>query len=194
MKKVCVSLFCVLMSLTCSISYAQTTTIAKILAERDTTTKDPKKPSYCSGGVFKPCVCWPDVTKRVMYRPSVRECSGNAAIILSGSYAGAFSTVLRTGENADRIPIPSKATVNGCSQELASSVAPPNRCSLFKAQKVIKVEDDRGDASVHCMGTRGTSVYGRMARRITIKLADSPNDTNDPIVRVCLRSPLKGLN
>lgn len=177
-----------------SIAVAETTTIAKILTELDTTTPDPKKPKYCSGGVFKPCVCWQDVTKRVMYRPSVRECRGNAAIILSGSYNGAFSAVLRNRENADRIPVPSKATVNGCSKALASSVAPPNKCSLFKAQKVIRVNNDGGDITVHCMGSRGNSKYGSLARRITIKLADSPNDSSDPIVRVCLQSPLKNLN
>lgn len=173
---------------------AQTTTIAQIVSEIDTKTPDPKKPKYCSGGVFKPCVCWKDVTKRVMYRPSVKECRGGSAIILTGSYAGAFSAVLRNIENADRIPVPSKATVNGCSKELASSESPPNRCSLFKAQKVIRVSNDGDDVTVHCMGARGNSFYGRQARRITIKLADRPNDSSDPLVRVCLKSPLENLN
>ena len=176
-------------------AYSQAmTTVAKILAERDTTTKDPKKPKYCSGGVFKPCVCWQDATKRVMYRPSVRECGGKAAIILHGTYAGAFSAVLRNRENADRIPNPAIQTVNGCTKALASSAAPPNKCSLFKAQKVIKTSDDRGNVAVHCMGTKGTSSFGMTARRITIKLADVPNATTDPLVRVCLRGPDKNLN
>lgn len=172
-------------------------TIAKILTERDTQTANVKSPKYCSGGVFKPCVCASDVTKRIMYRPAVRECGGNAAVILFGPYLGAFSAVLRNVENADRIPNPkdlSQAMVNGCSRELADSAAPPNRCSLFKAQKVIRAEDSRGAIAVHCMGAAGSSVYGRKARRITVKLSDSPNSSNDPLVRACLGSPLKDLN
>lgn len=182
-----------------ALSHAQvTTTIQQILAERDTTTTDRQKIRYCNGGIFKPCVCWQHATKRVMYRPKVRECGGKAAIILSsnpnGSYVNAFSAVLRNVENADRIPDPRIETVGGCTKELASSESPPNRCSVFKAQKVIRAGDDRGDIKVHCLGAAGNSRFGKMARRITIKLADSPNDSNDPIVRVCLQSPLKNLN
>jgi len=169
-----------------------TVTVAEIMEQRDTTTPDVKKPRYCSGGVFKPCVCAKDVTKRVLYRTSVRECGRKAAIILTGSYAQSFSVVLRDAENKDRVPF--ATTVNGCSFALAQSVSPPNRCSVFKAQKVIKLSDDRGPVRVHCMGASGGSAFGKRARRMTVKLADSPNDSNDPIARLCLNSPTKNLN
>ena len=167
------------------------TTIAEIMAGRDTTTPDKKKPSYCNGGVFKPCVCAKDVSKKIIYRARVRQCGGKAAIILTGKYAASFSAVIRTGENADRIP--ANALINGCSV-FQRDVLGLNKCSVYKAQKIIKVEDDRGQATVHCLGASGYSSYFAKARRLTVKLANSPTDTSDPLVRACLYGPTKDLN
>jgi hypothetical protein len=172
---------------------AQVTTVAKILAERDTTTPNKKKPRYCTGGAirFKRCVCAPDVTKRVQYRPIVKECGRKAAIILNGTYASAFSAVVRNVENADRIP--KNALINGCSIYDRDTLG-LNKCSVYKAQKVLKYEDERGTVSVHCLGAPGTSSYFKNARRITVKLGDAPDSTNDPIARLCLAGPTKNLN
>lgn len=167
------------------------TTVSEIMAERDMTTKDVSSPRYCSGSVFKPCVCAPDVTKRVQYRPMVKECGRKAAIILSGKYAGAFSAVIRDVENADRIP--AKSFVNGCTK-YERDVLGLSKCSVFKAQKVLKYKDERGDVTVHCLGAAGNSAFFKRARRITVKLADRPNSSADPLARLCLYGPTKNLN
>lgn len=169
----------------------RTTTVAQILLDRDTTTKDVKKPHYCYGGIFKPCVCARDVSKKIMYRPSVRECKGNAAIILTGKYAASYSAVIRDNANADRIP--AHELINGCSIYERDTLG-LNKCSVYKSQKRILAEDDRGQITVHCLGARGSSAYFNRAQRITVKLSDSPNDTNDPLVRACLYGPTKNLN
>lgn len=169
----------------------RTTTVAQILAERDTTTKDVKKPHYCYGGVFKPCICARDVSKRILYRPSVAECKRNAAIILTGKYAASYSAVVRNNENADRIP--ANELINGCSVHERDTLG-LNKCSVYKSQKKILAEDERGQVTVHCLGAKGSSSYFNRAQRITIKLSDSPNDSNDPLVRACLFGPNKNLN
>lgn len=167
------------------------TSVADILASRDTTTTDKEDPKYCSGGVFKPCVCAADVTKRVQYRPIVKECGRKAAIILNGRYASAFSAVIRDVENADRIP--AKSFINGCTKYERDTLG-LNKCSVFKAQKVLKYEDERGTVSVHCLGAPGNSAFFKRARRITVKLADKPNSSADPLARLCLYGPTKNLN
>lgn len=63
-------------------------TISEIVEARDLETPEKKKPRFCRGGAFKPCVCPRDVNKKVQYRPAVKECNGKAAIILSGRYSG----------------------------------------------------------------------------------------------------------
>ena len=173
-------------------AFAQrTTTVAQILTERDTTTPDVKNPKYCHGGVFKPCVCAKYVSKKIMYRPAVSECKGNAAIILADKYAASYSAVIRNNENADRIP--AKALINGCSKHERDDLG-LNKCSVYKTQKKILAEDDRGQITVHCMGAKGSSAYFKRAQRITVKLRDSPNDNKDPLVRACLFGPTKNLN
>ena len=165
-------------------------TAEEILAERDLETPDKKKVRYCQGGAFKPCVCPSYVTKRVQYRPAVKECGGDAAIILSGKYLNAYSAVVRDNQNKDRWP---PQGINGCTPYERDTLA-LNKCSAFKVQKVIGVENETADAEVHCLGGSGYSTLFRNVRRITIKLADIPNSTNDPLARLCLVGPTKPLN
>lgn len=162
----------------------------EILAERKLNSKDKKKPKYCQGGAFKPCVCPRDVTKRVQYRPAVSVCGGDAAIILSGSYLSAFSAVVRDGENKDRWPVNG---ANGCTP-YETNVLGLNKCSVFKVQKIVGVEDPEADAEIHCLGASGYSTLFRRVTRITIKISDIPGTNDDPLARLCLAGPTKPLN
>lgn len=149
-----------------------------------------KKPKYCNTGPFKPCVCASDVPSIVQYRPSVRECGRKAAIILSGKYKDVFSVVVRDKENKDRWPVNG---INGCTPYETNVIA-LNKCSAFKAQKVIQVENSAGDASVHCLGASGYSTLFKRVTRMTAKIADVPNATTDPLARWCLLGPETPLN
>jgi hypothetical protein len=163
--------------------------IKQIITERAFTAIK-RNPRYCSGGVFKPCVCAPDVPSIVQYRPAVRECGRKAAIILSGKYKDVFSVVVRDVENKDRWPA---SGINGCTP-FETNVLALNKCSAFKAQKVIPVESKDGDATVHCLGASGYSKLFSRVRRMTAKLSDVPNSTADPLARWCLRGPANPLN
>jgi len=179
---------------TAHLASAQTATekswsIADILNERAFKTIV-SKPRYCQGGVFKPCVCPRDVPSIVQYRPSVKECGGKAAMILSGKYKNVFSIVVRDRENKDRWP---PQGINGCSAYERDTLG-LNKCSAFKAQKVIDVVDSRGDASVHCLGASGYSVLFKRVTRMTAKLSDVPNSNSDPLARWCLAKPTEALN
>jgi hypothetical protein len=168
----------------------QTWTVKEILKERDLTTLDKKQPRYCQGERFKPCVCASNVTKSVQYRPSVRECGRRAAVILSKRYLTAFSAVVRDRENRDRWPLQG---ANGCAA-YERDVLGLNKCSVFKVQKIIQIEDNKGDAELHCLGASGYSSLFRKVSRITIKLQDDPTSNQDPLVRLCLAGPDKPLN
>lgn len=165
-------------------------TAEEILAERKLNKKEKKKPKYCQGGAFKPCVCPRDVTAKVQYRPSVKECGGAAAIILSGKYLSAFSAVVRDYENKDRWPVNG---TSGCTP-YETHVLGLNKCSVFKVQKTVGVEDPTADAEIHCLGASGYSTLFRRVTRITIKIADIPGTTDDPLARLCLAGANKPLN
>jgi hypothetical protein len=177
------------------LAYSQSTgskqrwTVAEILNERQFRAIA-KNPKYCQGGLFKPCVCAKDVPSIVQYRPSVRECDGRAAIILSGKYKDVFSVVVRDKENKDRWP---PQGINGCTA-YERDVLALHKCSAFKAQQVLEIEDERGDATVHCLGASGRSPLFKRVVRMTAKLADIPNSTADPLARWCLRGPNQPLN
>lgn len=178
-----------------TLAYSQSTgskqrwTVAEILNERQFRAIA-KNPKYCQGGLFKPCVCAKDVPSIVQYRPSVRECDGRAAIILSGKYKDVFSVVVRDKENKDRWP---PQGINGCTA-YERDVLALHKCSAFKAQQVLEIEDERGDATVHCLGASGRSPLFKRVVRMTAKLADIPNSTADPLARWCLRGPNQPLN
>ena len=177
-----------------TMSHAQTSsekewTIAEVLSER----KEPvdiASPRMCDGERYKPCVCAPDVSALVQYRPSVKQCGGNAAVVLSGRYTTAFSVVVRDRVNRDRFP--SWPGFNGCSK--SQFEAGLSRCSAFKVQKVIAVSSTKGNAEVHCLGASGYSKLFRAVSRMTIKLKDVPGSSSDPLERLCLSSPKKALN
>jgi hypothetical protein len=164
-------------------------TVAEILNERQFREIN-KKPKYCQGGLFKPCVCAKDVPSIVQYRPAVQECGGKAAIILSGKYKDVFSVVVRDKENKDRWP---PQGINGCTA-YERDVLALLKCSAFKAQEVLDIEDARGDATVHCLGASGRSKLFKRVVRMTAKLADIPNSTADPLARWCLKGPAEPLN
>lgn len=163
--------------------------IKEILAERKLRSPS-RQPSYCQGGVFAPCVCAKDVSRRVQYRPSVKECGGNAAIILSGKYVDVFSVVVRDWENKDRWPVEG---VNNCTAFERDTLG-LNKCSVFKVQKVIGASHPKGDAEVHCLGASGYSPLFRRVVRITAKLQDVPGSNKDPLERLCLWGPADPLN
>jgi hypothetical protein len=164
--------------------------IEKVLSRKRA--KPSRRVRYCDGGRFQPCVCWRTVSKDMSYRPSLKECDGNAAIILSGKYYNSFSAVIRDRDNRDRWPAQG---FNGCSSEEATSESPPAYCSAFKAQYVFDHKAENGKkARVHCLGASGYSELFKDASRITVKLEDKPNSSDDPLVRWCLRSPNLLLN
>lgn len=164
--------------------------VSEILAERKESSIK-SKPRYCQGyGGFKKCVCAKDVPSIVQYRPAVKECSRKAAIILSGKYKDVFSVVVRDKENKDRWP---PTGINGCSS-FERDVIALNKCSAFKVQKIIPIENKDGDAEVHCLGASGYSKLFKRVVRMTAKLADIPNSTQDPLARWCLAGPAKPLN
>lgn len=167
-------------------------TVAEILSakRRD----KPRKPiNYCNGGRFKPCVCYYDVAREMQYRPAVAECNGNAGIALTGKYGKIFSAVVRDRENRDRFP-EAGSGYGGCTFEEANAVNPPNACSAFKAQQVLRIGSGKDQGRLYCLGASGYSTTFSQVTRVTAKLADSPDSSNDPIVRWCLRKPSLPLN
>jgi hypothetical protein len=179
---------------------AQTTTekrvwtINEILAERQEA-DDVKNPRMCMGNRFKPCVCAPDVTKLIQYRPSIAQCGKRAGVVMSGRYLTAFSVVVRDRDNRDRWPIQFPATgtgYGGCT--LAQARAGLGKCSAFKVQKIIKVKNENGDAEVHCLGQSGYHPLMKGISRMTVKLKDVPGSNADPLERLCLRGPTTPLN
>jgi hypothetical protein len=164
-------------------------TIEEILSEpRATPAKQPIE--YCNGGRFKPCVCSHDVSRDMRYRPSVKECGGNAAIVLYRKYLGAFSVVVRDKENRDRWP---RSGFGGCST-YERDVLGLNKCSAFKVQEKIPVDNGKVKASVNCLGASGYSSLFKGVRRVTLKLSDVPDSNKDPLVRWCLKKPSLPLN
>lgn len=165
-------------------------TIAEILEEKRR--DKPRKPiDYCNGGRFKACVCYQDVAREVQYRPAVAECGGNAAVALTGKYADIFSTVVRDSENRDRFP--ENSDFGGCTAFERDELG-LNKCSAFKVQQQIRIGSGRDRGRLHCLGAPGSSSLFARVTRITAKLADAPNSSNDPIVRWCLRKPTLPLN
>jgi hypothetical protein len=132
-------------------------------------------PARCNESVFKPCICHRRVPEDIIYRTNHPLCNNRAAAILKGDFRESFSIVLRDKLNRDRVaPI----GFNNCTQ--AEIDAGLSKCSIFKAQKVIRTLT----RTIHCFGLPG--VLMSKATRMTIKLADRPNSSDDPLVRVCL--------
>lgn len=138
----------------------------------------------CNESVFKPCICAGQVPDEIIYRKNYGACNNRAAAILKGDFKDSFSIVLRDKLNRDRVAPPG---YNNCSQwEIDLGLA---KCSVFKAQKVIRTNSK----TVHCFGLPGALLS--KATRMTIKLADRPDSSDDPLVRVCLNpNGTKNLN
>jgi hypothetical protein len=151
-------------------------------------------PGGSANADIEKCVCPNDVTSLVQYRPSILQCGKNAGIIVSGRYMSMFSAVVRDKENRDRWPAKG---VNGCSKSQVD--AGLGKCSVFKVQKIISVDNPKGDAEVHCLGASGYSALFRNVVRITIKppRGTSSTDVNTEAVRLerlCLHGPKFPLN
>jgi hypothetical protein len=159
----------------------------------EVTSKGPvrRKIRYCQGGRFAPCVCHQDVSRDMRYRPALKECNGNSAVILSGKYLNVFSAVVRDSENRDRWP---SSGFNGCSPALAQSESPPALCSAFKAQDIFDIGKGRKRSRVYCFGSSGYSELFKRVVRVTVKLSDKTNSNDDPLVRWCLKDPEEPLN
>jgi hypothetical protein len=139
------------------------------------------------GSIFKPCICADQVPSDIQYRSSLSACGGNAAAILKGGYADSFSVVLRDSQNRDRWPA---SGYNGCTAgEVEEGLA---KCSAFKCQKTVRSSDQY----ICCFGEPGSSSIMAGATRLTIKLADHPGSTTDPLLRLCLPGfdPTSSLN
>lgn len=163
-------------------------TVDEILNEKRK--PDPKSPiDYCQKGRFSPCVCPKDVARDMRYRPAVQECNGNAAIVLTGKYLSVFSVVVRDSENRDRWPA---SGFHGCSVSEAN--AGLAKCSAFKTQDRFYAGKKSKKAQFNCLGASGYSKLFKKVVRVTAKLADIPNSSDDPLARWCLNGPAKPLN
>ena len=131
----------------------------------------------CNESVFKPCICASKSPPQVKFRPRHGQCGGKAAAILEGEFANSFSVVLRDRLNRDRYP---SVGFNGCTKAQADMGLA--KCSAYKCQKTIR----SNGKYVCCFGGAGTSSILSKVTRLTIKLKDSPNDSNDPLARICL--------
>lgn len=168
----------------------RTWTIAEILAEPRIGGAGGE--ARCGGELgFKRCVCPEAVPSSVRYRPSVVECNGNAAAILSGRLLRAFSIVVRDSQNRDRWP-EAGSGYGGCSFSTANGDAPPNACSAFKTQSRFLAADET--IEVNCFGESGYSPLFADATRLTIKLTDDPFSNDDQLERYCLSGPDVPLN
>ncbi len=165
-------------------------TVEDLLAEGKLPKKS-RKPKYCNGQRFTPCICTKSLSADIQYRPSVKECNGAAAAILSGKYQKIFSVVLRDGENRDRYPTP-PTNFNGCSS--SQSLRGESRCSAFKTQDSFTIGRGREKRTVYCFGASGYSKLLENVVRITAKLRDVPGSNKDPLERWCLDSPTLPLN
>jgi hypothetical protein len=134
-RTLCVAILAALSSTSVCIAQTDTQrvwTVSEILAERQTPA-DVQKPSYCMGDRYKPCVCAPDVSKLVQYRPSIAQCGKNAGVVFSGRYLNIYSVVVRDKLNRDRFP--EQPGFNGCSS--SQYLAGLSKCSAFKVQKIL---------------------------------------------------------
>lgn len=165
-------------------------TLDETIAEKSP--KVPKgKTKYCHGGRFQPCVCYQYVSRAMKYRPAVEECDGNAGILFAKKYTGIYSAVVRDTENRDRWP---ESGFGGCTP-YERDVLALNKCSAFKVQDIIKVKTEKNQPyALHCLGASGYSTLFKKVTRITVKLSDSPDSNNDPLVRWCLKKPNQPLN
>ena len=151
--------------------------IFSIIVVAVTTSTSAVAQTFCNESVFKPCICASTSDPRIKFRSSLKACNGRAAVILEGKYKGAFSVVLRDRLNRDRV-IPDGFKHNCTSYEI--NTLGLNKCSAYKAQKTIR----KGSSTTFCFGLPGSKM--KKATRITIKLIDDPNGTNDVLIRQCL--------
>lgn len=120
--------------------------------------------------------CMQRVPPTVKYRPSLPQCGGKAAVILSGKYLRAFSVVVRDHKGNDRDPLNPE-----CAENL---------CSPFKEHHRLRLSG----ANVHCLGASGDSQVYKTVRRVTIKKTNPVRDIYRDIDRFCLKNGSSSLN
>lgn len=123
--------------------------------------------------------CNANVPAQVGYRPSLFECNGNSAVLLSGAQRDNYSVVVRrNGQFNDRDPNnPSCGT---------------NRCSPYKTQKRLELPAYQ----VNCLGASGFSSEFSGVQRISIKytaVVSNPSDTNQ-FEQYCLNDKQASFN
>jgi len=106
--------------------------------------------------------CNPNIPQTLGYRPSLFECNGNSALLLSGSLRNNYSIVFRRdGQFNDRDP--------------KNPTCGSNRCSPFKTQKRIELPDYQ----VNCMGDTGFSANYSQVIKLSIKFSAAITNAND---------------
>ena len=123
--------------------------------------------------------CNSNISSNVGYRPSLFECNGCAAVLMSGSFRSNYSVVVRRdGQYNDRDP--------------NNPTCGTNACSPYKTQKRIELPAYQ----VNCLGDSGFSPDYVPVNRISIKfggLVTNPNDANQ-FEQFCLANTRESLN
>lgn len=125
----------------------------------------------------------------VSYLPSVSQCDGKAAIVLSADLKNSFSVVVRACDNGDRDPCYNYLGVRSCGT---------NASSPFKVQKTIDAVIERQgvqtSAKIHCLKEAGNSKVYKMVRRLTIKRVDPVRNPAKDVYKICLPSRTRAFN
>ena len=131
--------------------------------------------------------CSRSFPKELSYYPTMSQCGGKAALIVTGRLKDSFSLVVRACDNGDRDPC--FTSIHSCGT---------NASSPFKVQKTIEaIVDKDGEqvpAKIHCLKEPGTSQVYRMVRRITIKRVNPVRNPSTDVLRICLPSRTKVVN
>jgi|GEM_PF-5331584 len=125
----------------------------------------------------------------VSYLPSVSQCDGKAAIVLSADLKNSFSVVVRACDNGDRDP---------CYNYLGERSCGTNASSPFKVQKTIDAIIERqgvqSSAKIHCLKETGSSKVYKMVRRLTIKRVNPVRNPSRDVYKICLPSRTRAFN
>jgi hypothetical protein len=143
--------------------------------------------SFAPANVFAFGPCAKKIPADVSYAPSLAQCGGKAAIVLSGELKNSFSVVVRACDNGDRDPCYSSITSCGT-----------NASSPFKVQKTIDAVINRKgvemSAKIHCLKEAGNSSVYRMVRRMTIKRVNPVRNPSKDVFKICLPSRTRVFN
>lgn len=120
--------------------------------------------------VYGPAEVCTTAPASVRYRPSDTDCGGNASVVMSGEFKGAFSVQLRYPDGTDRI-------IESCESA---------NCTPLKVQNYINTES----LKVACFGAPGNSVALNDVNHVSIK---READDHEP-PRFCIPDPSVAIN